>query len=141
MTDTVLAHAPNAGKGIRSFARRLLAAAALTAAVGAVGNTFYEFFFDPQADATGPVLARAAFAFAFLFPYILAGLLVVGAPTAFILRRFRMDNLVVFGLAGALAGAAIGVIAASGFPRLQMTFAVYGCVSAIAFWALRRRWA
>lgn len=141
MTDTIVTHVPNPGKRIGSFAGRLFAAAALTAAVGALGSTFYEFFFNPDAYAAGSAVARATFAFAFPFPFIFAGLFVVGAPTAFVLRRFGLDYLVVFGLAGALAGAAIGVSAASGLPRLQMTFAVYGCVSAIAYWTLRRRWA
>lgn len=114
-------------------------AAALTAAAGALGNTFYEFFFDPEAYTAGPILARAAFAFAFPFPFILAGLLIVGTPTAFFLRRFHLDNLIVFGLAGALAGAAIGFVVASGLPRLQTAFGVYGCVSALTYWALRQR--
>lgn len=114
-------------------------AATLTAAAGAVGNTFYEFFFDAEAYAAESVLARAAFAFAFPFPFILAGLLVVGTPTALLLRRFRLDNFIVFGLAGAFAGAAIGFAVASGLPRLQTAFTAYGCVSAVTYWALQRR--
>lgn len=137
--DTVATHAPKPNRQIGSFAGRLLMAAMLAAAAGALGNTFYEFFFDRGAYAAGPVLARAAFAFAFPFPFILAGLLIVGTPMAYVLRRLQLDNLIAFGLAGAFAGAAIGVVSASGLPRLQMTFAVYGCVSAIAYRALRKR--
>ena len=139
MTDTAVTHASQPGKAVGSFIGRLLMAATLTAAAGALGATFYEFFFDPESYAAGPVLARAAFAFAFPFPFILAGLFVVGAPTALLLRRFHFDNLIVFGLAGAFAGAAIGFALASGLPRLQTAFSVYGCVSAVTYWALQQR--
>lgn len=139
MTDTAVTHASQPGKAVGSFVGRLLMAAALTAAAGALGNTFYEFFFDPEAYAAGPVLARAAFAFAFSFPFVLVGLLIFGTPTAFFLRRFHLDNLTVFGLAGAFAGAAIGFIVASDLPRLQTAFGVYGCMSAVAYCALQQR--
>lgn len=139
MTETAVTHASQPGKAVGFLLSRLLMAAALTAAVGALGNTFYELLFDPEGYTAGPVLARAAFAFAFPFPFILAGLLVVGTPTAFFLRRFHFDNLIVFGLAGALVGAAIGFVVVSGLPRLQTVFGVYGCVSAVAYWALQQR--
>ncbi len=139
MTDTGTTHAGKPLNGIGSFAGHLVVASASTAAIGALANTLYERFFDPEAYAAGSVLARAAFAFAFPFPFILVGLFLVGAPTAFALNRLRLDKIIVFGLAGAFAGAAIGFVAASGLPRLQMAFAAYGSVSAVVYWALRRR--
>ncbi|SEJ66422.1 hypothetical protein SAMN05428950_102457 [Sphingomonas sp. OV641] len=139
MTDTAVTHTSQPGKAIGSFVGQLLMAATLTAIAGALGNSFYEFFFDPEAFAAGPVFARAAFAIAFPFPFILAALLVVGTPTALLLRRLHLDNLIVFGLVGAFAGVAIGLALASGLPGLQTVFSIYGCVSAVTYWALQQR--
>ena len=137
--DTAVTQTSQPGKAVGSFLGQLLMAATLTAIAGALGNSFYEFFFGPEAYAAGPVLARAAFAFAFPFPFILAALLIVGTPTALLLRRLHLDNLIVFGLAGAFAGAAIGLALASGLPRLQTVFSIYGCVSAVTYWAVHKR--
>jgi hypothetical protein len=139
MIDEVFAHPLKGRNGIVSFAGRLIVASASTAAIGALGSAFYERFFDPEAYASGPVLARAAFAFAVPFLFVFAGLCLVGAPIAFALERLRLDNVIVFGLAGAVAGAAIGLVVAAAFPRLQISFAAYGSMSAMVYWALRRQ--
>ena len=122
---------------IRAFAVRLVTAAAVTAAIGALANFLYELLFDPGAYAAGSILARVAFAFIFPLPLIVAGLLLVGAPVACALSRASLDSVFAFAVAGATSGGMIGLATASGLPRLQMTFVAYGCVSAIAFWMLR----
>jgi hypothetical protein len=118
---------------------RLIAAAAVTAAIGAVANGIYERLFDPQAYAAGTAIGRAAFAFLYPFPFILAGLLVVGTPVTYVLSRWHIDNVMAYAIAGATGGGLIGMAMAEGFPRVQWMFVGYGCVSAVAYWALRYR--
>lgn len=139
MTNTVATRPPGLRNSAGPLAGRLLAATALTAAIGALGNAIYERMFDPEAYAAGPVIARAAFAFILPFPIILAGLVFVGAPVAYALSRLRLDSVIVFAIAGAAAGDLIGLATAATLPKLQMLFAGYGCASAIAYWALRFR--
>ena len=137
MTNALVPRSPRSRNSVGAFFVRLLTAAALTALIGALANSLYEMLFDPRAYAAGPILARAAFAFIFSLPFIVAGLLFVGAPVAYALSRARLDSVVAFAVAGAASGGMIGLAAANGLPRLQMTFAAYGCVSAIVFWMQR----
>jgi hypothetical protein len=139
MAEKIVKQSPDPRVSIGSFAGQIAIAAASTAAIGAAGNAFYEYFFDPEAYVAGQILERAALAFAFPFPFIIAGLCLVGEPIAYVLDRLCLDKLIVFGLAGAVAGAAFGVATASGLPRLWMAFAAYGGVSAMIYWTLRRR--
>lgn len=120
-------------------AARLIAAAALTAALGSLAGMICERLFDPEGYAAGPPLARAAIAFAVPFPFVFAGLLVVGVPVAYTLRRLRLESGIGYALAGTAAGGLIGIALATGLPRTQILCVAYGCVSAVSLWMLLLR--
>ncbi len=110
-------------------------ASLLTSLFGAIANLVYERFFDPTAYAAGPVLARFVFAFTVPFFFILAGLIFLGLPIAYVLRLFKLENWFSLAISGAGAGYLIGAAAASGLPHLQILFTLYGCGAVLAWWA------
>ena len=116
---------------------RMLGATAITAVIGAVANGVNERIFDQDAYNAGPALGRALFAFTLTSPFILVGLLLIGLPTDYALRRFQFYNAFAFGFSGAAAGLACGAILVDGLSESLVIFAGYGCVSALAWWALR----
>jgi hypothetical protein len=119
------------------LAARVLIAALLTALVGAAENWFYERFFAPELYVTGDPVVRAAFAATLTFPFILAGLVIVGLPVAYLLRRIRAESGVVYAAAGAVSGLLVG--AAIGFQTTYgfLVSAFYGCSCALFWWWAR----
>lgn len=118
---------------------RMLTTALLTAFVGAIENWFYERFFAPDLYSAGPPLLRAIWLAVWSFPFILVGLLVLGLPSAYLLRRGRVESAFSYAAAGAATGAVWGVML--GF---QTTYgcavsAFYGCSCALFWWMLRPR--
>lgn len=110
----------------------------LTALAGAIENWFYERFFASELYAAGHPLARGVFALAFSFPYILVGLVLLGLPADYALRRLRLDGPFPFAVTGAATGVIWGLIllpyvTAYGY----FNTAFYGCVCALFWWLLR----
>ena len=120
------------------MARRAFAASLLTAVIGGVQNWLYERFFAPDLYATGPPLARAIWAIVFSFPFILAGLLLLGLPVAFLLRRARAENSLTYAVTGAAGGCLWSTLI--GFDATNYGIALaafYGCACALFWWWLR----
>lgn len=119
---------------------RALTATLLTALAGALQNWFYERIFAPDLYAAGNPLARGVAMLAITFPYILLGLIVLGLPTAYALKRVRAENVFTYALAGAGTGALWGKLAAGALTTYGLaTSAFYGCVCALFWWWLRPR--
>jgi hypothetical protein len=121
------------------LAARVLMASLLTALAGAFQNWLYERFSAPDLYAAGHPVARAVWSAAFSFPFILTGLLILGLPTAFLLRRLRAEGGLLYAAAGAATGALFGAVI--GFQTTH-GFAVsvfYGCFCALSWWWLRPR--
>ena len=121
------------------LATRVLATTFLTALAGAIENWGYERFFAPDLYAAGPPLVRAVGALAITFPFILVGLLILGLPAAYVLRRLRTETAISYAATGAVAGVLWGYLI--GF---QTTYgfgvsAFYGCTCARIWWWLRPR--
>lgn len=121
-------------------ASRLLATAAITALIGAVLNTFHQMLFDPDRYNSGPPLSRAIFDYVLTIPFILTGLILLGLPTSYLLKRLKLENW----LSYALVGAALGVgflyaLLSSLTPFGIRAAAVYGGLCAIVWFALRRK--
>ncbi|MBD3773549.1 MAG: hypothetical protein IE921_08205 [Rhodobacteraceae bacterium] len=127
--------------GERSFlvASRLFATATLTGLIGAVLNSLYERFFDPEAYSAGPPLARGLFAFVWTIPFIIVALIFLGLPSSYLIRRLGWENWPTYSLVGAALGA--GFLYAL-FPSLTpygiSLGAIYGSVCAAIWFALRR---
>jgi hypothetical protein len=117
----------------------MLAAALLTAIVGAIENWLYEFFFAPELYSAGPPLGRAAFVVAFSFPFVLGALLILGLPTAFVLRRAKIDSMFSYAIAGVILGACWGRLFGAVTPLGLTVTASYGCCCALLWYWLRPR--
>lgn len=119
---------------------RLLATATITALIGAVLNEFYRVFFDPELYNSGPRLSGAIFFCVLTIPFILTGLILLGLPTSYLLKRLKLENW----LSYAFVGATLGV----GFLYALLSYltpfgigsaAVYGCLCATVWFAFRRK--
>ena len=69
-------------------------------------NLFYELLFRPDLYAVGPPILRAAFAIVSTGPFILVGLIVLGLPVSYLLKRMNFENSASYALTGAIAGIA-----------------------------------
>jgi hypothetical protein len=118
---------------------RVLTAALLTALVGGIENWFYERFFAPELYSAGPPAARAIGLVAWSFPFVLVGLIVVGLPSAYLLRRVGMESALSYAAVGAVTGAVWGVILGSQTTYGYAVSAFYGCSCALFWWILRPR--
>jgi hypothetical protein len=128
------------GERVSILVTRLLTATFLAAFVGAIENWFYERFFAPDLYAAGPVFARGVFMVLVTFPFILAALILLGLPTAYVLRRLRAENAFTYALAGAMAGALWASTVFGPITTLGVgTCAFYGLTCALAWWWLRPR--
>jgi hypothetical protein len=120
-------------------ARGVLTAALFTAVVAAFANWIYELFFDPARYATGLPIARGLFVIVMTFPFILGGLVVLGIPTTWLLRRFHVANAFTFGLTGAVTGVLWGAtVVALAVPTFGITAhvlnATFGVMSMLFWW-------
>lgn len=110
MTSELRERPYSQGKRGILLASRVLTTTLLTAVLGAIENWGYERFFAPELYAAGPPFARATWLIAFSFPFILAGLLIIGLPTAFVLRRARLGSALSYAAVGAVTGALWGAM-------------------------------
>ena len=118
---------------------RLLTATLLTSLVGAIGNWFYERLFTPELYSAGPPLVRALWLAGMSFPFIFVGLLILGLPAAYLLRRGRAESAVSYALVGFILGAVYGFIMG---PLTTYGYAVcglYGGACALFWWWRRPR--
>jgi hypothetical protein len=134
-TDTLC---PTLAAKAARLAARLFLTTVATAASGAVANFFYERFFAPDLYAAGPPILRAAFALAITSPLILAGLIFLGLPLSFLLKRLGIENAISYAVTGALSGVAFGVILTQlHHTELLVTAASYGTTCALFWWWFR----
>jgi hypothetical protein len=114
-----------------------MAAAAVTALVAAVANGLDEAI-NGQPDGAPPPVLRGMGAFIFAFPYALVGLLVLGLPYAFILRKFRAETAAVYAVGGAGLGVIwLFVLLRSLNAAALVSGALFGCLCALCWWWLR----
>jgi hypothetical protein len=125
----------SSGERVVLLVTRVLTTTLLTAVVGAIENWFFERFFAPNLYAAGPPLGRAAWVIAWSSPFILAGLVILGLPTAYLLHRARVENALSYGIAGLLTGTLWGYVIVYDFGLSGF----YGCVCALFWWLLRPR--
>jgi len=129
----------SAGERVVLLLTRVLSATFFTALVGAIENWFYERFFAPDLYAAGPPLGRAMFTLGIAVPYILAGLIVLGLPAAYALRRMRAESALNYAAAGLVTGALWGFTTLSSNSYGIALAAFYGGVCALFWWWLRPR--
>ena len=125
---------------LANFVVRLFAATLLTSLVGAVANFIYELLLRPDLYAAGHPLPRAGFAFILFSPFILAGLIVLGLPTAYLLRRLNAENGMVYAATGVLTGELWGLaILELGTPEGAIMSGLLGGACALFWWWLRHK--
>ena len=117
-------------------ASRLLATAAITASIGAVLIEFYQMFFDPEYYNGGSRLSGTIFFYVFTIPFILTGLILLGLPTSYLLKRLKLENWLCYALVGAVLGVGF-LYALLSHPTSFGTgaAAVYGCLCAFVWFA------
>jgi len=113
---------------------RLLTATLCTALIGAIGNWFYERFFDPSLYAAGPPLGRAFVLAAISIPFIFVGLIILGLPAAYLLRRVQAESATSYGIMGFILGALYGFIAGPVTPLGYVVCGLYGGTCALLWW-------
>jgi hypothetical protein len=128
-----------AGERAILLGTRILTATLLTSFTGAIENWFYERFFAPEMYSAGPPFARAVGAFALMFPFTLLGLLVLGLPTAYLLRRARAESALSYAAVGCVTGLIWGAILGVQTNYGHAVTAFYGCSCALFWWILRPR--
>lgn len=128
-------------RGERAFllVSRLLTATLLTALIGAIENWFYERFSAPELYAAGPPLGRALFLAGMSIPFILAGLILLGLPAAYALRRTRAESAISYAVVGFILGALYGFVMGALTTNGYVVCGFYGCVCALFWWWLRPR--
>lgn len=127
------------GERVVLLVTRALTATLLTAVVVVIGNFLYERFFAPDLYAAGPPLARAMWLLAWSSPFILAGLVTLGLPIAYLLHRARAENFLSYGIAGLLTGALWGYLIGAQTSQGLVVSSFYGCACALFWWFLRPR--
>ena len=129
----------SAGEHAILLVTRILTATLLTAFVGAIQNWFYERFFAPDLYSAGPPLWRAIGMIGLSLPFILMGLLVLGLPAAYLLRRARFESALSYAAAGATTGTVWGAVLGFQTTYGFVVSAFYGCSCALFWWMLRPR--
>ena len=125
---------------VGSLATRLFLATVATATAGAIVNFFYELFFRPDLYAVGPPSARGAFVIVWTCPFILVGLIVLGLPASYLLKRLNLENSALYLLAGAISGIAYGVLLFQlHHTEWLVTAASFGAGAALFWWWFRPR--
>ena len=138
--ETDLPRTPiNAGERAIVLVTRILTATLLTAFVGAIQNWFYERFFAPNLYSAGPPLWRAIGSVGLTLPFIFVGLLVLGLPAAYLLRRGRLESALSYAAAGTTTGTLWGYVLGFQTTYGYVVSAFYGCSCALFWWMLRPR--
>ncbi len=123
---------------VGSLVARLFLATVATATAGAIVNFFYELFLRPDLYAVGPPLARGAFVIVWTSPLILGGLIVLGLPVSYLLKRLNLENSASYLLAGAISGIAYGVLLFQlHHTEWLVTVASFGAGAALFWWLFR----
>lgn len=126
---------PRLAARFATLAARLFLTTVATAALGAVANFFYERFFATDLYAAGPAILRGAAALVIASPFILAGLIILGLPLSFLLKRLRVENSVSYAVTGALSGIAFGVaLTRAHHVEMFAMAAFYGMACALFWW-------
>ncbi|HET9428293.1 MAG TPA: hypothetical protein VFO69_08035 [Allosphingosinicella sp.] len=73
------------------------------------------------------------------FPFILVGLIVLGLPAAYLLRRGKLESALSYAAAGGLGGAIWGGILGFQTTYGSAVSAFYGVTCALFWWVLRSR--
>ena len=118
-------------------ASRPVAVLLLTAFAVATANSLDERFFHPDTFATGPWLGRWAFVFVVSVPFILSGLLFLGLPASYALRRFSAETSLNYALAGLVTGAIWGLIVTDRDATDVVLTGLLGAVCLLFWWLLR----
>lgn len=117
-------------------ASRPLAVLLLTAFVVATANTLEERLLDPELYAVGSALGRWAFVFVVSIPFILSGLILLGLPASYVLRRFNAETGPNYAFAGFLGGAIWGLIVTDRDARDIVLAAFFGATCLLLWWLL-----
>jgi hypothetical protein len=132
---------------VGSLVARLFLTTVATATTGAIVHFIYELCFRPDLYAVGPPLARGAFvivlsgAFVIVLtsPFILVGLIVLGLPISYLLKRFNLENSASYLAFGSISGIAYGVLLFQlHHTELLVTVASFGAGSALFWWWFKR---
>lgn len=137
MIEPVEVRANRPTRQVLGVAARALGATLIAAAVGTILNVIQVRVAWGPVYAQ-PILWRALGGFLFAIPYTLAGLLLLGLPAAFMLRRFRAETTWNYSLVGAALGATWFYLWVRS-PDLASwgLGAVLGCVCALSWWKLQ----
>lgn len=109
------------------LAARLFLTTVATAATGAIVNFIYELCFRP------------AFVIVWTSPFILVGLIILGLPISYLLKRFNIENSASYLVIGAISGIAYGVLLFQlHHTEWPVTVASFGAGSALFWWWFRR---
>jgi hypothetical protein len=135
---TVLQRRPYS-KGERAvlLVTRLLTATLLTSLIGAIGNWFYERFFAPDLYAAGPPLDRALWLTGMSIPFVFVGLLILGLPAAYLLRRGRAESAISYAIVGFILGALYGLVMGPLTTHGYIACGLYGGTCALFWWSWR----
>lgn len=118
-------------------ASRPLAVLLITAFIVATENSLEERFFHPELYATGPWLGRWVFVFVVSIPLILSGLLFLGLPASYALRRLSAETASSYASAGLATGAIWGLIVTDGDMADIFLTASTGAICLLFWWLLR----
>ena len=121
----------------RGVTARVLGASALTALLAAVLNGIEEALNAAPHNAP-PALLRGLGAFIFALPYTIVGLLVLGLPSALLLRKFRAESALTYAAIGAVLGIVWLFLLLRPLNAATLAFgALSGCACALSWWVLR----
>jgi hypothetical protein len=109
----------------------------LTAFVVAAENSIEERFFHSELYAAGPWLGRWVFVFVVSIPFILSGLLFLGLPASYALRRLGAESAPNYALAGLVTGAVWGLAVTDRDVSDVGTTAFFGAVCLLLWWLFR----
>ena len=116
-----------------------MTATLLTSLVGAIGNWFYERLFATELYAVGPPLGRALVLAGMSFPFIFVGLLILGLPAAYLLRRGRAESTISYAIVGFILGGLYGFIMGPLTTYGYLVCGLYGGACALFWWWRRPR--
>jgi hypothetical protein len=130
---------PSMAAKVGSLVARLFLTTLATATTGAIVNFIYELCFRPDLCAVGPPLARGAFVIVWTSPFILVGLIILGLPISYLLKRFNFENSASYLVVGAISGIAYGVLLFQlHHTEWLVTAALFGAGSALFWWWFKR---
>ena len=118
-------------------AYRPVAVVLLTAFVVATQNTLEERFFHPELYSTGPWLGRWVFVFIVSIPFIFSGLLFLGLPASYALRRLSAETALNYALAGVVTGAIWGLVMTDRDAADVVRTAFFGATCSLFWWLFR----